>query len=89
MKTNLYAVYDSKAKIYGQIFQMLNDDIAKRTLSPAVNNEEHNYGMFPEDFTLHCIGLYTDDNGIIAPENRKICELIELRQMELPLEQKS
>lgn len=95
MKTNLYCVYDEKAKVYGQIFQLLNDDVAKRTLSPAVNNPEHNYGMFSEDYSLHKLGEYDDETGIIhngteagnIEDNmhdyfveKKICQLSELKQ---------
>jgi len=88
MKTYLYAVRDQKAQIFGQVFQLLNDDIARRTLTPVVNNPEHNYGQFPEDYSLYNLGEYNDIDGIISDLNNKnslpipekICELIELRK---------
>tara|TARA_R110002072_G_scaffold196017_3_gene353388 strand:+ start:3005 stop:3265 length:261 start_codon:yes stop_codon:yes gene_type:complete len=80
MKTKLYAVHDSVASVYGQVFQLLNDDIAKRTLIPVVNNPEHNYGMFPKDYTLYSLGIYDDEIGTIEIEQHEICNLSELVQ---------
>lgn len=79
MKMNLYAVEDKTAKVYSPIITQVNDDVAKRTVSAAVNNPEHNYGMFSEHYTLYCIGTYTDSNGEISPQHREICKLTELK----------
>ena len=80
MKINMYAVYDVKADVYGQIFNLVNDDVAKRVLVPTVNNPEHNYGMFPEDFYLTKIGTYDDSTGIIQSDLKPICKLDELKK---------
>ena len=78
----MYAVYDIKADVYGQIFNLVNDDVAKRTLTPVVNNPEHNYGMFPEDYHLTKVGTYDDSTGIIQSDLKPICKLIELKEVE-------
>lgn len=79
MKMNMYSVYDETAKVYGQVFLQMSDDVAKRTLSFAVNTKEHNYGMFPEDFSLFKVGVFDDQDGTITPDDTLVCVLAELK----------
>ena len=88
MKFKLYSVRDNKAELSGQVMMFVNDQVATRTLSPAVNDDTHNYGQFPEDYDLFCLGDYSDETGVIEKEKneegvgeykyRKVCNLSEL-----------
>ena len=89
MNYKLYSVRDNKAELSGQVMMFVNDNVATRTLSPAVNDKTHNYGQYPEDYDLFCIGDYSDETGEITYEKenieghnvittRKVCNLSEL-----------
>lgn len=53
----IFAIYDHKAKTYGDFYLSPNKETAKREFQIAVNGGGM-IGEFPEDFTLFHIGLY-------------------------------
>jgi len=62
MKTELFAIYDAKAKIYNRPFHQVNKAVAERAAATFMQNNEdikHN----PEDFSLHHFGSFDDVNG--------------------------
>lgn len=69
----MYAIYDSKARAFMQPFFSLNHDTARRATATAVNDPGSMLHKFPEDFTLHALGQFEDENGAFlltkAPEN--------------------
>lgn len=67
MKHAIYVVYDQKAEAYMTPFFMGNDNTAIRGFSDAINNPETPFGKHPHDYTLFCIGEYSDALGEISP----------------------
>ena len=58
MKTQLFAVYDSKAEIYEKPFHMQTVGQALRGFTDVINDKETPLGQHPEDYTLFHIGDY-------------------------------
>jgi len=67
MKHGIYVVHDAKAEAYMTPFFMGNDATAIRGFSDAVNNPETPFGKHTSDYTLFCIGEYSDQSGTIEP----------------------
>ena len=65
MKLKIYTIYDQKAEAYLPPFYMQNNQMAVRALSDSVNNEEHQFGKYPEDYTLYTLGEFDDSTSII------------------------
>lgn len=68
MIIKIFAVFDTKAQAFNSPFFMMNEGMAIRGFSDAVNNKENAIGQHPEDYTLFRIGDYNDENGAITPE---------------------
>ncbi len=69
MKLNIYTIYDIASAAYMRPFFLQSDGQAKRMFSDISNDAEHDVGQHPEDYTLHRIGVYNDQNAKINPEN--------------------
>jgi hypothetical protein len=67
MKTKMYVIYDSKAKVYNKPFFMLNDSIAIRAVTDLANDLSTDVGRHPEDFILFSIGEYDDESATLDP----------------------
>ena len=78
MKINLYSVFDAVAKVYTPPFQMMNDDVAKRTMQNCVNNPEHNYALNPSDYTLYKLAEFDDNTGEFVQVSEQITNLSNL-----------
>lgn len=69
----VYAIYDSKARAFMQPFFSMNHDTARRATAVAVNDPQSMLYKFPEDYTLHALGQFEDENGAFlltkVPEN--------------------
>lgn len=66
MKYNVYAVLDAKGGFFGMPFYELEDSIAIRAFSDAVNdgsNPNNLWHKHPEDFTLYKIGVYDNQKA--------------------------
>lgn len=62
-ETRMFAIFDTKSKLFGELFKSPNSDTAQREFSIAVNGS----GMmakFPEDYVLFEMGDYTYKTGI-------------------------
>lgn len=67
MKQIAYAIYDKKTSAYSLPFFMVNDQTAIRSFAKLANDEQSTIKFSPEDYDLHRIGEYTDDNGVLTP----------------------
>lgn len=66
MITQLYAVYDSAAKTYGQPFCAQNRQIAVRSFRMLVNDESSLVNKSPLDFALYQVGTFNDETADIT-----------------------
>lgn len=71
MKINVYTVYDEKAEAFMSPFFMGTDNLAKRGFADAINNPETPFGKHPQDYTLFCIGEWSDSKGEITPITKR------------------
>lgn len=79
MITNLYTIYDRKAKTYNRPFHQLNDDIALRTATDLLSSTPE-LKAHPEDYALFCIGHY-DDNTAIMQQNSELKHIINFHEI--------
>jgi len=63
MKTNIYTIYDTKAKVYNRPFHLLNDDIALRTATDLASDSNTDLGKHPQDFIMFKLGEYDDNTA--------------------------
>ncbi|AXQ66108.1 MAG: nonstructural protein [Microviridae sp.] len=67
MKKIYYAVYDRKAEMYSQPFLEIKDGTAIRAVQDIViNNKDHAFAKHPSDFSLHRLGDFDDETGLIT-----------------------
>lgn len=84
MELKIYTVYDAKAEAYLAPSFVSNDQVAARAFEYAVNSDEHDFGRFPEDYTMFRIGIFDPMTGAITSETPGTCiaKAIELRRTE-------
>jgi hypothetical protein len=73
-----YAVFDRKAEMYSQPFLEIKDGTAIRAVQDIViNNKDHAFAKHPSDFSLHRLGEFDEQTGVITGENKpqKIIEI--------------
>lgn len=63
MILKMFGVYDVKAAAYLPPFFIVHVNLAKRTFSDCVNDPKHPFGMHPEDYSLHELGMFDDTTG--------------------------
>lgn len=68
MKFNLYSIFDTKSRVFLSPFVSRSDTDATRQIEaslkdPAVKGTP--VGSHPEDFELHCMGIFDDEDGHI------------------------
>ena len=63
MLLKVFGIYDSKAEAYLQPFFMKSKGEAIRALTALVNDKDHNFGKYSEDFTLFELGSWNDANA--------------------------
>jgi len=68
MIVNVYAVFDSVAKIYLPPWVQANDGLACRSFVHAVNDRSNQLGQFPADFSLYRVGTFDDQTGVLEAE---------------------
>lgn len=80
MKLKVFAIHDSKAEAYLQPFFMANKGTAIRAITDILQQKDHQFTKYPEDFTLFELGEYDDSNGHMLPYPTPIalCKAIEL-----------
>lgn len=64
MITKVYAIMDSKAGVFNVPFFFLHDGQAVRAFSDLCNDLNTTIGRHPGDFSLYCLGLLNDANGL-------------------------
>jgi hypothetical protein len=69
---NVYAIYDSKGEIYMDPVLGMNNATVLRSLQAAVNDPNHDFHKFAEDFTLFHIGTWNDKKGEYSMFKTKI-----------------
>lgn len=68
MIQHIYAVFDVKAKAYLPPFFLPEEGMAIRTFTNCCQDDNHQFGRNPEDFTLFSLGDFNDENGEITVE---------------------
>lgn len=63
MILKVFGIYDSKASAYLPPFMMKTIGEAERALSGHVNDPQHNFSKYAEDFTLFDLGSWDDSNA--------------------------
>lgn len=62
----VFSVYDVKAAIWSTPTFYINDDVAVRSFSMAVNDRSSVIGFEPESFSLYCVGEFDSASGKLS-----------------------
>lgn len=73
MRTEIFAIFDTKAQTFTIPFFQHNAPIAIRAFSNMINGD-HQFAQNPHDYSLHCLGEYDDITGEIIPKAQLITE---------------
>lgn len=65
MKLEMFSVYDSAAKAFLEPFFAPTVDVAIRMFRRLLQNEDHQFRKFPEDYTLFQLGCFHQDTGLL------------------------
>ncbi|AXL14748.1 nonstructural protein [Microviridae sp.] len=76
MKMQIYAVYDVKAKMFTIPWFQHNSEVAVRNFRNACNDPATNFSKNPEDYTLHYLGEFDDEDGLIVQEAAPLSTLL-------------
>lgn len=78
----VFSIWDSKAEVYSQPHFIRTKGEAIRSLTEAVNQQDHSFSKHAEDYSLFEIGTWDDTTGELIPHEAKqhIVSLHELRQ---------
>lgn len=63
MILKVFGIYDSKVEAFLPPFMMKSKGEAIRALSSHVNDPQHNFCKYSEDFTLFELGSWDDSNA--------------------------
>jgi len=69
MNQNIFTIYDSKAHAYLTPFFLHNQDMAIRIFADCINDQSHQFGKHPEDYTLFHIGSWSDEKAKFLTTN--------------------
>lgn len=79
MKTEIYTIFDTKAKIYNKPFHQVNEAVALRTATDLANDSNSEIAKSPEDYILFYLGNYDDQSAQFELcEPKSICKFHEL-----------
>lgn len=67
MKTKIFAIRDNKAEAFMQPLYFDTIGMAERAFSDAINAPNSDFGMHPEDYSLHLLGEFDQSNGTLEP----------------------
>jgi len=67
MILKVFSVYDSKAEAYLPPFFMQSEGQARRIFGDCCNDEGHQFGKHPEDYTLFEIAEFDDGSAVVTP----------------------
>lgn len=63
----VYSIFDKKGDFHTSQFFAKNDAEAVRIVGRLANDGHSDLSMYPSEFSLHCIGKFNPDNGVITP----------------------
>lgn len=63
MMIKVFSLYDSKAEAFIKPFMLLQEGVAVRELTDAVNQADTNVGQHPEDYILYHIADFDNATG--------------------------
>lgn len=66
MITKMFAVYDSKAQVYGTPFCMGTIGLALRAFTDLAKDPQSTVSKYPQDFSLFQVGEYDDQLGQVS-----------------------
>jgi len=61
-----YSLYDHKSGLYSMPWFFANDITAIRTVRQFASEAGTTVARYPEDFSLHCIGSFDDNVGLLG-----------------------
>jgi len=67
MKWVVVAIYDAKAESYGLPHTVRTTEMAVRNFEAAVRHEGSDFNRFPDDYSVHQVGVFDDETGGIDP----------------------
>ena len=87
MTLQIFTVFDSAANLFLQPFFAMTAEVAIRQFRELVNDTQHQFGKFPEDYTLFHIGEVDQETGqILSMEPRSLGIAITFQSNGAPVE---
>jgi hypothetical protein len=68
MKRPVFSILDTKAKVFGNPWNVVNVEVATRMFGHAITDSESDLSKSPRDFALYQLGLFDDVKGVIIAE---------------------
>lgn len=65
MMTEMFTVFDSAADAFLEPFFAPTVEVAIRMFRTLVNREDHQFHVYPEDYTLFHIGTFDGSRGLV------------------------
>lgn len=65
MITSVFAIHDSKARVFSRPFFCANKDVAMRLFAWMSRDKESDVSKAPVDYTLFRIAQYNDETGAL------------------------
>ena len=62
-KLRVFAVYDEKAAAFITPFFLPETGMAQRVFTDCINDPEHQFGLHPEDYSLHQLAIWDATNA--------------------------
>ena len=69
MKMNMYTIFDAAANVYMRPFFFQADGQAQRAFQDLSNDDNHEVGKHPEDYTLFRVGSFDDNEGKVTSQS--------------------
>lgn len=66
MDIKYFAIFDSKAQMFGGVFPSHTLGSAERSLKESVSNPDSTHAKYPDDFSLYLLFELDDETGIIS-----------------------
>lgn len=66
-RMKIYAIYDSCAEVYQTPIFFMNQRMAERAFTQAVNQTDHPFNNSPGDFSMWFLGEWDDDTAELMP----------------------
>ena len=83
MKLNAYVIHDKQADRFNQPIFLQNDAVAIRSIRNELLNPQSQISLSPGDFSIHLIGEYDDETGMITNAESPVL-VTEVKDIQLP-----